>query len=555
MFTLGALILFQATSQVQAEYRFTVKTEPQARVECEARFKHLPPEVEFNLPDQFAYKNLKEPRLLGPVTLVHSSGKLTQTSPYTWLLREPGSEATLQWTVPLDHRTLPELERAQNEYPYLAEDHGMLVTATLAIAPSNIADSDIQVHFEVPPEWPLFVPWLGSPPNGYRPSSWAALQNDLIAVGAWSITRQMAAGVEVTVAFAPNQDELQASVAEKIAPIIEAEVGLFGMVPNSRYLFLFGHSPLHGLGGSPKTSSMTLFVEPSLPTEFVANAVVHLIAHEYHHTWMQAQQFGLSGMRFFAEGFTDWYAYFVSWQLGYLTDDEFVQNLATKLAEYEHGQSDSKLSLLDAGGPQFFEGGGAYTTVYAGGLAMAALCDLSIRKFSEGKTLAHLMRDFYNRPSVAEGEEPGLEDFLNLLQNYTTPEFSRQIRTYLEQDQPVNLSSAFQDLGVAVSREEVKDGRSLRANMNGNMLLGVDPNGLAGRLGLQSGDRILGIAGNPTSSERDVRKAWRTHLSDPVVMQVKRAGEDAPESLRLPLPITVKYKVPGNLLDTLRSGY
>ena len=46
--------------------------------------------------------------------------------------------------------------------------------------------------------------------------------DDLIAVGHWQMDQQDIAGMEITFAFAPGQDELREVVLERAAPIVEA---------------------------------------------------------------------------------------------------------------------------------------------------------------------------------------------------------------------------------------------------------------------------------------------------------------------------------------------
>ena len=175
------------------------------------------------------------------------------------------------------------------------------------------------------------------------------------AIGAWDVLQSQAADMELTLAFAPGQEELRAAVLERIVPIVEYELELFGTTPQEKYLFLFGESSMRGYGGSPKSSSMTLFVSPELPVSFATQGVEYLIAHEFHHTWMKARCQPEDELRFVIEGYTDYYAHLVPWRLELQDDAKLLSSLRGKLSELEGAQGD--ISLTAAGGPIFFEGG------------------------------------------------------------------------------------------------------------------------------------------------------------------------------------------------------
>ncbi len=178
--------------------------------------------------------------------------------------------------------------------PYVQEDHGMLVPAAFALAPrsSEPAGSQgtaqaprISVRFELPSGWDVTAPWPEAEDGALEPQTWGDLQGDLVAVGAWSVARFEAGGVEAIVALAPCHARLGATVAAQIGAVVQREVALLGRAPHPRYLFLFGEPGMTGLGGSTKPSSMTLLVGADVQAARAAERVVQLIAHEYHHSW------------------------------------------------------------------------------------------------------------------------------------------------------------------------------------------------------------------------------------------------------------------------------
>ena len=407
-----------ASASVGFAVTLTIDDPAEALVTCEARLTRLAGPLTLAFPERYAYATL-EPRLeVAPVAVDERGLPLTllHDDPFAWTL-EPGEAHTahLTWTVRLDHRDQPGVAgRDEYEHPYLEADHGLLVAGALVLAPRAV-DVDATLRFRLPAGWPVFSPWPECEPGVYAPSA-RALSDDLIAVGAWHVTEGDSHGLHYTVAFAPGQDELRRLVMPRLPPIIESEVALFGGAPQSDYLFVFGRpDQVSSYGGSPKAGSMTLFVARDLPLEFAVDSVTHLIAHEYHHTWMKSRCAPQDDLRFVMEGFTDWYATVVPWRLGLVDDPALLATLEGKFAEAQGSLAAFGGSLADAGGPEFFTGGDAYQACYSGGLLMALWTDLALRAAGEFDGLDGLLRAFYNDERWSDGTRPDLGHWLALL--------------------------------------------------------------------------------------------------------------------------------------------
>jgi predicted metalloprotease with PDZ domain len=415
------------------------------------------------------------------------------------------------------------------------------------------------VRIEAPPGWPVIAPWPEVEPGVLAPGSWQAVQDDLIAIGGWNVTRQDAGGVDLAIAFAADRPELEQVVVGRIGPIVAREVELFGGPQSPVYLFLFCDPDQSGYGGSPRTSSMTLFVSPELPLDFAADGVSHLIAHEYHHTWLKAVGLDPAGLRFFAEGFTDWYAALVPWWLGFREQREVEAELEARLAEFEHGLARFDGSLLEAGGPAFFEGGrsSAYRTTYAGGLVLAAWLDLAIARADDGSSLDELMRDLYEDPRWAEGVGVQLDDLVALAERYAGPELAAELHTAATARAPLDLVALFARVGVELEREVVPPSFALRANLDGTRVLTIDPQDLLARCGVRNGDRLVSIADRAVGDEAELRAAWGALAGDRagaerVRLVVVRADSDEPVDIDVPLPETAVYRLPAGTLTPCR---
>ena len=402
-----------------------------ARVEVDLRITGRSPgagPLTVALPTRFAFVELAAPLLEGMPAAHDGAGRalpVTELSPFRWTVAAAGAdEVLLQLAVPLTHRELPAVrERDAYEFPYLAADHGMLVAGAMLLVPEGFAGR-ADVRFDLPPGWAVHCPWPRTVAGEYTPDSRGALQNDLFAVGRWEEQVIDANGCEVTVVVAPGQGDLLEQVGSPIERVVHAEIELFGRVPREKYLFLFGRPdppPAPGerglsLAGSPKDGSMTLMVRGVGRGIDPARHIGHLIAHEFHHTWAHPNLALPDELRFVGEGFTDYYAYLVLAREGMIPWEEFAEVMRKKARDYAANADRGTLSLTEAGGPPFFEGGAAYSLVYDGGTLFAAMVDRRIRAQGDGRSLDEMMRAFFNDPRWHRGETPPtLDDFFACL--------------------------------------------------------------------------------------------------------------------------------------------
>jgi predicted metalloprotease with PDZ domain len=429
--------------------------------------------LRFSLLRGHTFIRLEEPLLEGEVTATAAGSPLPieRISPFTWQVdRRGAANVRLDYTVPLRHRRLPEIESSHDhyEFPYLAADHGMLTTWTLCMTPQGVEPEAIHVSFALPDGWDVITPWPSAAEESeetvFAPESRAALTGDLVAVGAWKSHTVQVGDFEGTVAFAPGQDALAEAAVEPIGRIVANELTLFGRPPTGRYLFLFGRPDTPGAGGSPKTNSMTLTVNPSLgPHAF--SFLGHLVAHEFHHTWTASLYSSSDRMRWFNEGFTDYYAHLVAVRVGLSTWKEFAAMLGRKMAECHDNPHAGSLSLADAGGEIFFRDRDAYRLVYTGGLLAAAWLDRAIRAHADGRSLDDFMRSFNNDPRWSlEGRAPGMEDFLKTLAPFVDGEILPAMEELVREPFSFDPVQAFAVTGVAVIRRKVEPVNELPAS-------------------------------------------------------------------------------------------
>lgn len=529
-------------------YTVTVESPASQRVQITAvltGFELPTAAMRWELQQRFAFVRLPEPLIDGPIR-ARAGGRplaIERSGPYEWELALEGQrEIVLSYVVPLTHRTLEAVkERDAYEYPYLAPDHGLLVTPTLFLCPKDLEPADIRVRFELPPRWGVISPWRLVEEGEYDPGGRDSLLNDLVAIGDWS-THEIRVGEFVgTIAFAPGQATLEANAVEPIRRIVEYELELFGRPARGRYLFIFGRPDTSGMAGSPKTRSMTLSVEPRL-AGYASKYLPHLIAHEFFHTWAAGIEIP-DELRWVNEGFTDYYAYLVSARLGLSTWDEFTGTLAEKMRSCAENARRGKLALSTAGGTVFFNDRDAYNLVYDGGLLIGAWLDRAIRQQAQGKTLDDLMRVFHNDPRWTKGDAaPALKDFLDAVEPFVGRAMTAKLQDFVTQPYQFDPLTAFAELGLTIRRETGPPNLDLRANLDGTRVVDIDPGSITYRVGVRAGDRFIEINGRPVNDAREVRLAWQKPVDDRIRITLERDADEL--KLDEPLPSVERFIVP-----------
>jgi predicted metalloprotease with PDZ domain len=502
--------------------------------------------VRWEMQQRFAFVRLPEPLLDGPIraTVGGQVVPVQRRSAYDWDLPLSGQhEIVLHYVVPLTHRTLDAVKsRDAYEYPYLAPDHGLLVTPTLFVYPADIGPLEIRVRFDLPVGWEVVSPWRAVGEHEFDPGERESLLNDLVAIGNWHTHAIRAGDFVGTIAFAPGQEPLEKAAVEPIRRVVERELELFGRPADGRYLFVFGRPDTSGMAGSPKTHAMTLSVEPRL-AEAASRYLPHLIAHEFFHTWMGAQFEMPDELRWVNEGFTDYFAYLVPARLGLSTWDEFADTLADKMRACAENLQRGKLSLASAGGEVFFTDRNAYDLVYDGGLVIAAWLDQAIRRQGRGQTLDDLMRAFNNDPRWTKGEAtPSARDFFEVVGRFAEATTAAQLERFVVRPYEFDPPAAFAELGLTIRREEAPAPMDLRANFDGTRVIDIDPGSGAYRVGIRANDRLIEINGQSVSDAREVRVAWQRLVDKGIRVTLERNGDTL--ALAAPVPRIERFIVP-----------
>lgn len=559
-----ALVLGLASEpDVSADYLISI-TNPESRiVDVRAEFTGLTPDHDpfhMGMADQYSFVRLDEPLFEGEIEAADPAGKplsLERTSPYSWKVDTRGNNSiVLNYRVPLRHGELPIVMERNDVYeqPFLDDQCGMLVSGTLIIGPRDMCIKEAKVSFSVPEGWGVLCPWEALGDNTYKPTVEEAM-NDLIAVGHWSRHTIEVDGMTITIAFTPGQNKLEEAAIPIIEKIARAELALFEEIPESKYIFLFARPIEHGFGGSPKTGSMVLAVDSrfeKFSEHFPIQSLLgHLVAHEFFHLWGGQKYQCPDELRFFNEGFTDYYAYLVLAREGILKKEEFLDKLCECMKVVADNELRKEMSLVEAGGEPFFTDRRAGSLIYQGGLIAAALLDARIRAKGAGESLDHFMRKFNNDSRWVYGEAaPAMDDFLLCVEAYVGEASMQHFAELVEKPFDLDPVREFGLAGIQVEPAASKSRPDLRGNLDaktGTTLLDLDPTGLAYALGIRPDDRFIEINGKKPKTRGDVYSAWSNPQNGRVRVTYERDGKTIEVDEALPVEMIYTFASPDGL--------
>lgn len=529
----AAVSAFALAAHADTGVRYTIRLERGAKPRAAVRLdlSGIPADrksITLEMPQSFAFARLPAPLMDGELraTLKDKPLSVAHDSPFEWTVSTDGAEAiAVNYAVPLTHRALPEVrERDAYEYPYLADDHGMLMTATLVAHPRDLEFAAARVEFEVPEGWAIIAPWKRIDARSFEVDDRSSLSNDLIAVGAWKTHEIEAGRYRCTIAIAPGQTALENAVVEPIRRIVEHELALFGRAPEGQYLFLFGRPDMRGMAGSPKTRSMTLSVAPEIAA-FAGKHLAHLVAHEFHHTWGGAPTPTGDDLRFLGEGFTDYFAFLVSARLGLISWDDFASELAKKMKTCASSPLRGKISLTDAGGSVFFSDHDAYDLTYAAGTLVAAWLDRALRTHAKDASLDELMRRFRNDSKWRNlAVQPHVDDLVQAVEAYAGAEIAAELREIVTKPFEFDSATRLSRVGAPVSASNAPCKAEIRANFDGTRIRDLDPECLAARVGMRAGDELVEVNGVKITSAKDAMSAFAKPVDGRVKAVVRRSG-------------------------------
>lgn len=327
--------------------------------------------------------------------------------------------------------------------------------------------------------------------------------------------------------------------------VAETETSFFHDIPFKRYVFMFRASggTRGGAGGLEHLGS----TEISLlgPVDDRARFV---IAHEFFHVWnvKRIRPFVLGPFDYinpphtanlwWSEGLTDYYARLLSRRGGLNTDDEFLKDLGQTITDLENNPAHLKVSA-DESSLRVWEANnsqGNGLSYYTKGDLVGLCLDLKIRHLTNNQhNLDDVMHALWIQCGKGLGPGFGEDDIEKTVNRVAGKNLCGYYAELARSADEMPLAECLGYAGIKVATSDKPEmiaynGMSLRPGEDYKWFTvrTVDADGPASKAGLQRGDRIVAVNGQPLGTPDSFRAFRGAKPGESFTFTVERDGQN-----------------------------
>src|SRR2546423_1021505 len=313
-------------------------------------------------------------------------------------------------------------------------DHAFWNNAALLMYPNGRLNAASTLRVIAPSGWKIAtgLPPLAGQPNTFRAENFDILYDSPFEVSDFKeikfAVRDVPHRIVIDGEGNYDPDRMKADVQK----IVEAETGMFGVIPYHDYTFIL-HLRANGGGGLEHLNSTALgFRRFNFATERGWQSFYGLVAHEFFHLWnvkrIRPDALGpfdytkenYTRNLWVAEGITSYYGDLMVRRAGLASDKDYLEELARKIQNFQKTPGRLEMSAEDASFNSWIKqyrpdenSVNSQISYYDKGELLGFLLDLEIRRRSnDSKSLDDVMRYLYH-------------EFYEKNRNYTPADFQK----------------------------------------------------------------------------------------------------------------------------------
>lgn len=338
---------------------------------------------------------------------------------------------------------------------------------------------------------------------------------------------------------------------DQVKRIVEQEKAVYGELPDfdyDKYTFLACYMPNVSGDGMEHRNSTILTDRESL-AEGGMKGNIGTVAHEFFHAWnverirpdglepFDFKEANMTGSLWFAEGFTSYYTGLMLCRANVISEDDYIKGLSGSfnyvwnspaLEYFNPIEMSYQAPFVDAAtsvDPVNREN--TFISYYSYGSVLGLALDLSLRqKDLNLDDFMELMWKKYGKNEVTYK----IEDIEESLAEYAGEELASDFfNHHIYSSKRPDYQKLFESVGVKIEQKTEKDyfGAALRPNEEG---LEITRNTFKGspayEAGLDSGDIIISLNGNPVTSIDDLNSGLQNDEDGNVKVVFKRFGNE-----------------------------
>ena len=317
-----------------------------------------------------------------------------------------------------------------------------------------------------------------------------------------------------------GDDATKEQVLSNVSKIIEEQAAIFGGVPMEEYHFIFQLVPYRaGHAVEHEFSSMYMRQDTVFSSKDLVSSANGVISHEFFHLWnvkrirpaamwpYDYQKEAYTGLQWFTEGVTDYYASLVLVRAGLQAESSYLRNLSSSITRLENNYAasivspyyssyDSWLSRSSYSNPLH------RNSYYSLGARLGLLLDLELRRLTKGEkslddVFRYLYQDYYLKGKGVP--EDGIQE---ACETVTGKSFARFFEKYANSTDEMDYETLLNPMGLQIERSVSERGGLSNVGIvrtreiSGFLeIQGVIPGSDASQAGLTDGQVILTLNG------------------------------------------------------------
>ncbi|HEX8393672.1 MAG TPA: hypothetical protein VF665_15110 [Longimicrobium sp.] len=431
-----------------------------------------------------------------------------------WMVRSGARRAfRVAYTIRHDKPSFMGTEEGGHFQPTLFPDWALLWGPSYLVRPMTDALTEIPagVRIDAGPYRTAYPSWGADTVA----ADVDALRNSVLAAGNYRRETRQVQGVPVTFLAQGAwsfTDEAFAAVVERV---LQAQAAAMGSYPARRLTVLLLPGLPNNAGGTVVKDAMAVYPSPEGDVLRDPRAL-GLIAHEHFHLWngeaaTAADDVPEGAIKWFSEGFTDYYADLTLLRAGVLDEAGLIARTNDRIRDYlanPHARTATSAIL----GEKYWESQEYNRLPYVKGALTALLMDLRIRRASGGTRSL----DDFTRAVFARGGTYRTEDLRRMLEGTAGGDWGAFFAAYVDGAQELPILEICAEAGMECAPGPVPLfhlGFGVEGGMRRDAAVAsVDAGSAAERAGLRAGDVLRGF-----SIRRDP--------AVPAQLEVERGGE------------------------------
>ena len=359
---------------------------------------------------------------------------------------------------------------------------------------------------------------------------------------------------------------------EKTKEIVRQQKAIFGELPNfdyDNYVFLACYMPNVSGDGMEHRNSTVLTSTSSLAEGGMENNI-GTVAHEFFHAWnverirpkslepFDFTEANMSGLLWFAEGFTSYYTGLTLARAGIISNEDYVKSLNGTFNYVWNSPAREYFNPVEMSYQAPFVDAAAsidpvnrentFISYYSYGSMLGLALDLQLRQ--KGQNLDDFMKLVWEK--YGEPEVPyDLQDLENALAAYSGKEFATEyFEHYIYSSEMPDFENLFKSVGLKLEKasENAIFGTSVQADETGTYINGnPQKNTPAYKAGLNRGDRIIAVNGTGLTLEESWEEVMEgSKVGEILELEIERFGNRMKKTVTLEQDPTYKISIDGN---------